>query len=94
MSRLSTDRPFRCATCDADISSAPLIHLGLPFCCAGCVAGGPCICSYDEEGLDHDPARHETVHHARHAADATEGGAERREPALADDLRRLAPVGR
>ena len=38
---------FRCATCDIDINGRPTIHVGLAFCCAGCVAGGPCTCSYD-----------------------------------------------
>ncbi|MEO8207614.1 MAG: hypothetical protein ABI598_01170, partial [Chloroflexota bacterium] len=27
-------------------------HVGLPFCCAGCVANGPCICTYDQEPID------------------------------------------
>lgn len=48
MRRLSTTQPFRCVTCEADIVGPPTFHLGLPFCCAGCVADGPCTCSYDE----------------------------------------------
>ena len=44
---------FRCTTCLATIRHRPTFHVGLAFCCAGCVADGPCICSYD---LDEDPA--------------------------------------
>jgi len=38
---------FSCASCQAGIVGAATFHVGLPFCCAGCVAGGPCTCSYD-----------------------------------------------
>jgi hypothetical protein len=38
---------FTCASCEARIAGAPVIHVGVAFCCAGCVAGGPCLCSYD-----------------------------------------------
>lgn len=50
--RPSDPAPFRCATCLATIRHRPTFHVGLAFCCAGCVADGPCICSYD---LDEDP---------------------------------------
>ena len=45
--RLKTTKPFRCATCEIEIAGRPTVHVGVPFCCAGCVAGGPCTCSYD-----------------------------------------------
>lgn len=45
--RLSTDIPFTCVTCEIEIAGSPTFHIGLPFCCAGCAAGGPCTCSYD-----------------------------------------------
>jgi hypothetical protein len=48
MRRLSTELPFTCVTCEIEIAGTPVFHVGLPFCCAGCVANGPCICSYDE----------------------------------------------
>lgn len=51
LSRLPTELPFTCATCELVISGAPTFHVGLPFCCAGCVAGGPCTCSYDPEEI-------------------------------------------
>lgn len=38
---------FSCANCEIEIASRPTIHIGVAFCCAGCVAGGPCTCSYD-----------------------------------------------
>jgi hypothetical protein len=49
MSTLLDPRPFRCASCEASIQGRPTFFVGLAFCCAGCVAGGPCMCSYDEE---------------------------------------------
>ena len=52
MSR-SSDRSFTCVTCEVAITGRPVFHVGLPFCCAGCVADGPCLCSYDDEA---DPA--------------------------------------
>jgi hypothetical protein len=55
MRRLSTEYPFTCVTCEAEIARTAVFHLGLPFCCSGCAADGPCNCSYDEEALDHDP---------------------------------------
>ena len=49
MARLSTTYPFTCVTCEVEIVGPATFHVGLPFCCAGCVAGGPCTCSYDRE---------------------------------------------
>jgi hypothetical protein len=40
---------WTCTTCRGEIRHRPTIHVGLVFCCAGCVAGGPCTCSYDDE---------------------------------------------
>ena len=42
-------RTWTCTTCRAEFHYAPTIHVGVAFCCAGCAAGGPCICSYDDE---------------------------------------------
>jgi hypothetical protein len=55
--RLSTDKPFTCVTCEIDIAGAVTFHVGLPFCCAGCVADGPCTCSYDTYA-SHTGVRH------------------------------------
>jgi hypothetical protein len=44
---MPTQPTFTCATCDAEIAHHPVFHLGLAFCCAGCAADGPCMCSYD-----------------------------------------------
>jgi hypothetical protein len=38
---------FTCASCDIVIAHHPTFHLGLAFCCAGCAADGPCMCTYD-----------------------------------------------
>ena len=60
MRRLSTELPFTCVTCEQEIRGRVVFHVGLPFCCAGCVANGPCLCSYDDPALvevnSHDPA--------------------------------------
>ncbi|HET8784707.1 MAG TPA: hypothetical protein VFM38_03670 [Candidatus Limnocylindrales bacterium] len=42
------DTPFTCVTCEIEIAGPVTFYVGLPFCCAGCVANGPCTCSYDE----------------------------------------------
>jgi hypothetical protein len=47
---MPTQPTFTCATCDAVIAGHPTFHLGLAFCCAGCAADGPCMCSYDHVG--------------------------------------------
>ncbi len=44
---MPTQPTFTCATCDTEIAHHPVFHLGLAFCCAGCAADGPCMCSYD-----------------------------------------------
>ncbi len=46
---MATQPDFICATCDVTITHHPTFHLGLAFCCAGCAADGPCMCSYDVE---------------------------------------------
>jgi hypothetical protein len=56
--RLSTTKPFSCATCRIEIPGRVTFHLGLPFCCAGCAAGGPCTCSYDDEPRADAQVRH------------------------------------
>jgi hypothetical protein len=47
----TTDRLFTCVSCEGQIVGNVEFHVGLPFCCAGCVAGGPCTCSYDVDQL-------------------------------------------
>ena len=61
MRRLSTEFPFTCVTCEAEITGQAVFHVGLPFCCSGCAADGPCNCSYDEEAPDHDRASDTTT---------------------------------
>ena len=52
-----TETPFTCVTCEVEIRHRPTFYVGLAFCCAGCVADGPCICSYDDVGeLPAEPA--------------------------------------
>ena len=38
---------MRCASCDIELTSDPLIVAGKPFCCPGCAEGGPCTCTYE-----------------------------------------------
>lgn len=47
MNHATALRPTACATCEVEIVGPPVVEVGLSFCCSGCVAGGPCICSYD-----------------------------------------------
>jgi hypothetical protein len=47
--RSNPSQPLICVSCESDIVARPEFHVGLPFCCAGCVVGGPCTCSYDLE---------------------------------------------
>jgi hypothetical protein len=49
--------PRSCSTCEVDIVGRPVLRGGLPFCCAGCAAGGPCTCSYDRDQGSDDTAR-------------------------------------
>ena len=37
MRRLSTEYPFTCVTCEVEIAGKAVFHVGLPFCCSGCV---------------------------------------------------------
>ncbi len=36
----------RCVNCEEPISEIPVYFNGEPYCCHGCVAGGPCVCTY------------------------------------------------
>jgi hypothetical protein len=56
--RLSTSETFTCANCEIEIVGPPTFHVGLAFCCAGCVAGGPCTCSYDRGRTTDVDVRH------------------------------------
>ena len=46
---LHTTRPLTCSTCEIRIANPPTFRAGLPFCCTGCAADGPCTWSYDAE---------------------------------------------
>jgi hypothetical protein len=74
----AVDSSFHCATCEADIPGIPVIHVGIAFCCHGCVAGGPCICSYDPEVQFHDQSRPRGT--LEHVALADDRGGLAREP--------------
>lgn len=58
MPDLNTKKPFTCVTCEAEILGSPTFRIGLPFCCSGCAAGGPCTCSYDLGVSDDARVRH------------------------------------
>ena len=40
------DEPKKCASCDIELNTLPHVVGGLLYCCRGCAAGGPCVCSY------------------------------------------------
>ena len=54
--RLQPTHPFACASCEIEITGSPVFHIGIPFCCAGCVANGPCTCSYDRRSPSEESA--------------------------------------
>jgi hypothetical protein len=72
---MPTQPTFTCATCDDVIAGHPTFHLGLAFCCAGCAADGPCMCSYDHETHRDGPGAATAVVQA-----PVEAVAEEREP--------------
>ncbi len=41
---------MKCESCDIELRGQVLRVGGRPFCCAGCAEGGPCVCSYEEDG--------------------------------------------
>jgi transcription elongation factor GreA len=45
---MSVSSPASCATCELEISWPPIERGRDRFCCDGCAAGGPCICTYDD----------------------------------------------
>ena len=47
----STQRPLTCVSCEGEIVGWAEYYADLPFCCAGCVVGGPCTCSYDLDSI-------------------------------------------
>ena len=49
MTQQTRPRAWTCTTCRGEFQHRPTIHVGVVFCCGGCVAGGPCTCSYDDE---------------------------------------------
>ena len=53
--------PFICVTCEAEIRGRPTFYVGLAFCCAGCVANGPCTCSYDDDPAEPAASPTETM---------------------------------
>lgn len=37
-----------CTNCEWTIDGSPVDVAGVPFCCTGCAAGGPCTCAYTQ----------------------------------------------
>ena len=48
MNQTSVSDLVLCAGCELDVAWPPLERDGQAYCCAGCAAGGPCCCSYDD----------------------------------------------
>jgi hypothetical protein len=42
----------RCASCEGHITGRPVYSMDDAYCCVGCVAGGPCVCSYESDLAD------------------------------------------
>jgi hypothetical protein len=58
-----------------EIVGTPVFHVGVPFCCAGCVANGPCTCSYDTPIAGQPTVPADSV---RHCADLAHAFADER----------------
>ncbi len=43
-----------CSNCEEPVAHTPVYFDGRPYCCVGCVAGGPCLCTYEEPGERHE----------------------------------------
>jgi hypothetical protein len=41
-----------CASCDGRITDRPVYRMDGAYCCTGCAAGGPCVCSYEADLAD------------------------------------------
>jgi hypothetical protein len=39
---------LRCAACDIELTEKWTFLGGEVFCCRGCGAGGPCVCTYED----------------------------------------------
>lgn len=46
-----------CGNCEQHIGHAPVYFDGRPYCCAGCVGGGPCQCTYSTPTADRTTER-------------------------------------
>ncbi len=57
MHTYASPRRGHCASCDGVITGRPVYRMDEAYCCLGCAAGGPCICSYEadlaDDGVDH-----------------------------------------
>ena len=49
-----------CESCQIAVPGEPLRFEDRLYCCAGCAAGGPCVCTYE-----HDLGRYPPAHYAR-----------------------------
>ena len=45
-----------CANCEEPILGQPVYFDGGVYCCTGCIAGGPCVCTYQPLTQEPDPA--------------------------------------
>ena len=42
-------RPGFCASCEIELVGRPVYRLDEAYCCDGCAAGGPCMCTYESD---------------------------------------------
>jgi hypothetical protein len=85
MSSLRDPLIFSCTNCEAPILGSVTFFVGLPFCCAGCVAGGPCTCSYDAEPGPVPPPARSVIGHARASSAVADVSAAVEEPAVTEE---------
>ena len=48
-----------CVGCEMTLDRPGVVYAGLTYCCDGCAAGGPCVCTYD----DRVPSNADSVDH-------------------------------
>lgn len=59
-----------CANCEEPVTGDVHYHNGEPYCCPGCIAGGPCTCTYRTPSAGDGAVRDDTAPDAAYAGPA------------------------
>jgi hypothetical protein len=52
MRMFASPRRGHCAACDGVITGRAVYRMDETYCCTGCAAGGPCVCTYEADLAD------------------------------------------